>query len=61
MAHHESKKKDAEKQGQEQGDPGQSLMVGELSMHRLKLAALLVLIKVIAGMACHSVSLGLNQ
>jgi hypothetical protein len=47
MVHHESKKKDAKKQDQEQGGPGQALVAGALSMHRLKLAAVCILIKVI--------------
>lgn len=49
MVHHESKKKDAEKQDQEQGEPGQALVAGELGMQRLKLAAVFILIKVIVG------------
>jgi hypothetical protein len=47
MVHHESKKKDAEKQDQGQGEPGQPLVAGELSTHRLKLAAVVGLIRVI--------------
>jgi hypothetical protein len=49
LVHHESEKKDAHEQGQKQGDPGQSLIAGELGMHSFKLAAALVLIMVIAG------------
>jgi ATP adenylyltransferase/5',5'''-P-1,P-4-tetraphosphate phosphorylase II len=47
MVHHESKKKDAQEQDQEQGDPGQSLVAGELGMQHRKLEVLLVWIKVI--------------
>jgi hypothetical protein len=49
MVHHESEKNDAQEQDQEQDDPGQSLMAGELGMRRFKLAAALILIMVIAG------------
>jgi hypothetical protein len=49
MVHHESEKNDAQEQDQEQGDPGQSLMAGELGMRRFKLAAALILIMVIVG------------
>jgi hypothetical protein len=49
MVHHESKKKDAQEQDQEQGDPGQPLVAGELGAHRLKLATVFILIKVIVG------------
>ncbi len=61
MVHHESKKKDADKQDKEQGDPGQALVAGELSMHRLKLAALLGLIRVIGVHGLPVISLDLNQ
>jgi hypothetical protein len=49
MIHHESEKNDAQEQDQEQGDPGQSLMAGELGLRRLKLATALILIIVIVG------------
>jgi hypothetical protein len=49
MGHHESEKKDAQEQDQEHGDPGQSLMAGELGMRCFKLAAAFILIMVIAG------------
>jgi hypothetical protein len=49
MVHHESEKNDAQEQDQEQGDPGQSLMAGELGLRRLKLATALILIRVVVG------------
>jgi hypothetical protein len=49
MGHNESEKNDAQEQDQEQGDPGQSLMAGELGLRRLKLVTALILIRVIVG------------
>jgi hypothetical protein len=49
IVHHESEKNDAQEQDQEQGNPGQSLMAGELGLRRLKLATALILIRVIVG------------
>lgn len=49
MVHHQSEKKDAQEQDQEQGDPGPSLMAGELGMRRFKPAAVFIVIMVIAG------------
>jgi hypothetical protein len=60
MVHHESEKNDAQEQDQEQGDPGQSLMAGELGLRRRKLAAALILIMVVVGHGLPVISLILN-
>jgi hypothetical protein len=60
MVHHEREKKDTQEQNQEQGDPSQSLIAGELGMRRFKFAAALILIMVIVGHGRPTNSLELN-